>query len=487
MKHELRDYQKNGENDIRVALRNGSNAVIYTLPTGAGKTHVFTSIATKAALLGNRTLIIVHRSYLWRQVSRKLTDLGVDHGIIAPGHTVTADLIQIASILTLIRRLDRIPPPNIIIFDEAHHVVKENRWGKVASYFSQSKIIGVTATPCRTNGQGLGIEDGNFFDTLISGPSYSKLTPEYLTPFKVFAPDMSIDFKGIKKIGGDWAKNELAKRVDNKKIYGNVPEHYRKICYGVPAIAFCVSVKHCYHVAEEFKLHGISAEVVHGKTPEKQREYLFGGLADGKYKILCSCDLVSEGFDVPVCGASILLRPTMSLVLYMQQCGRSTRKAQGKEFAYIIDHVGNVQRHGMPNIERIWDLKGEKIKIKNRDNDEPDICIRICPQCFNSHSPSPVCPECGYIYNSIFKPPSVVETELKEIKEKEEKEKKAKKRLIYFKKTKCKSLEDFVILGSELNYKPGWAFKMYEFFLKNNKNKNLEWEARFKNCQPIGD
>ena len=487
MLHDLRLYQGEGVRYIRIGFRT-YQAILYTLPTGGGKTHVFTFIATKAADRGNSTLIIVHRSYLWQQVSEKLTELGVSHGIIAPGHTATSDKIQIASIDTLIRRLPQIRPPDLIIYDEAHHVIKSNKWGKVANYFSNSKILGVTATPCRTSGQGLGVEAGGFFETLISGPSITELMPEFLTPFKVFAPEIGIDLTGIRRIAGDYDKKEVIKRIDRKNIYGHVPEHYKRICPGVPAIAFCVSVNHCHHVADEFKQNGISAEPVSGKTPENQRRYLFDGLASGKFNVLCACDLVSEGFDVPACGAGILLRPTQSLVLFMQQCGRTTRRAPGKDFSYILDHVGNIQRHGMPDQVRSWDLSGVVYK-KGKHEEEGNVLTRTCPICSNVHSPAPTCPECGYRYLTEFKPPKTVEVELQEMKtakEKEEVEKKVKKRRWHYENSLCKTFLDWKTLGEDRGYDPGWALKMHTLHLKRDQANDAEWAGRIENCLPVG-
>lgn len=437
------------------------------MPTGSGKTHVFTYIAVSAAKKGFRTLIVVHRSYLWQQVSRKLSEIGVSHGVIAPGQTKTNDLIQIASIDTVIRRLRDISEPNAIIFDEGHHVIKKNKWGKLANFFSSSKIIGVTATACRTNGQGLGIDAGGFYDVLIYGPQIADLIPEYLTPFQLYAPNIGIDTKNIRIIAGDYEKSELNKRVDQKKIYGNVPLHYNKICPGVPAIAFCVSVKHAEHVANEFNMVGIPANAVSGKTPEWKRRMLFDGLSNGRYKVLCSCDLVSEGFDVPVCGAAICLRPTQSTTLCLQQWGRTTRIAPGKKYAYIIDHVGNYLRHGYPDNHREWDLSGIKFKTKNTE--EPSVLTRVCPRCFVVHRPSPICPGCGYKYSELEVLPKIDEkAELVKIATAHQlKIEKNKKRIALI--TSAKSLKELYHVADELKYKHGWADFVWQSRIKKFK------------------
>lgn len=463
MRHTLRPYQQNAENKIRDAFRRGRKGVLLVMPTGSGKTHIFTSISEKAKNKGNRSLVIVHRSFLWKQVSDKLTDIGVFHGIIAPGHTPSADYIQIASIDTLIRKLDRIRKPNIIIYDEAHHVIQNNKWGKVAEYWPDVPILGVTATPVRTSGQGLGIQSGGFFDELIVGSQILDLTPKYIAPYKLYAPDIGVDVSGIRRIAGDYDKKEVIKRVDHKKIYGSVPGHYKKICYGIPAIAFCVSIKHAEHVAEEFNEAGIPAAAVSGKTHEKRRTYLFESLARGGIMVLCSCDLVSEGFDVPVCGCSICLRPTRSLTLCLQQWGRAGRPYPGKKYAYILDHVGNYTRHGMPDATRSWTLEGSRHSRK--DLDEGRLVVRTCPVCFNVHYPAPACPECGYNYANGKALPKVDErVKLQEIDTARIKEDLRKKDM-RFQRGQCKTLEDLKRYADRYNYKSKWADYVFQSWI----------------------
>ncbi|MCK5450229.1 MAG: DEAD/DEAH box helicase [Candidatus Omnitrophica bacterium] len=458
--HSLRLYQQKAENDIRIALRKGCKAPLLVLPTGSGKTHIFTSIASKAAQRGNRTLIIVHRSFLWEQVSSKLTDIGVEHGIIAPGRTSTADKIQIASVDTLIRRLDKTTKPDIIIYDEAHHVVAGNKWGRVAEYWPDVPIIGVTATPVRTSGQGLGVGSNGYFDHLIIGAQISDLSPEYIAPCKLFAPT-DIDLSGVKRVAGDYDRKEVGKRVDTKKIYGSVPGHYKLICYGVPAIAFCVSIKHAEHVSEEFQSAGISSASVSGKTPKNRREYLFDALARGKIMVLTSCDLVSEGFDVPICGCAICLRPTQSLGLCLQQWGRPARPYPGKKWAYILDHVGNYTRHGMPNAYREWSLEGAKHN-PTTSNEEGVVAVRTCPVCFNVHAPAPVCPECSHVYANMGRLPETDERiRLREIEMEKVKEN-LKKQDIKFQRGGCRSLEELEEFARIHNYKSGWARHVWQ-------------------------
>jgi len=462
--HQLRPYQVKAVDDIRESYRKGFEAPLLVMPTGSGKTVVFTDIATKAAGKDNRTLVVVHRSYLWQQVWNKLLEIGAKLGVIAPKQLMTNDHIQVASVDTLIRRLNRVKKPDIIIFDEAHHVIKGNKWGKVVDYFPESKILGVTATPIRTNGHGLGVNSGGYFDTLISGPQIYDLMPDYIVPFKLYAPNTGIDLTGVKRIGGDFSKKDLLERIDKRTITGSATDQYMKICPGVPAIAFCVSVAHAEHVAQSFNAIGVTSAAVSGKTPENRRKYLFEGLASGKFKVLCSCDLVSEGFDVPVCGAAICLRPTQSTGLCLQQWGRATRPAPGKEFAYIIDHVGNYLRHGLPDQFRDWDLDG----IKNIDGKkDTTVGIRTCTKCFHIHKTAPVCPECGYVYGVMDKTPEQVEGELEEVKLREVEIKKEKR----VEQGRCTEVDDLVKLGISKGYTKYNAKKWAGHIINSRKRK----------------
>ena len=167
--------------------------------------------------------------------------------------------------------------------------------------------------------------------------------------YKVFAPPSGVDMTGVKRVGGDYKKNEMEKRVDKKTITGCAITHYKKICPGAPAIAFCVSVAHAEHVAAEFIRNGIPARSIDGKMSEEQRRSAIEDLETGKIKVLTSCDIVSEGTDIPVVTAAILLRPTLSLIFHLRSCGRALRPHPSKKISYIIDHVGNCLAHGLPD------------------------------------------------------------------------------------------------------------------------------------------
>lgn len=455
----LRNYQARDVERLRQAFREGKRAPLYCLPTGGGKTVVFSHITSNAASRGNRVIILVHRQELLLQSSESLTTLGgVEHGLIAPGHSMTADHVQVASVQTLARRLGKVPPPDLIVIDEAHHAGAAT-WVKIIEAFPQAALLGVTATPCRLDGTGLGKNKGGYFDCMIQGPTIGELIDGgYLSPPKVYAPPSGLDLKGVKSRYGDFVKRELDAAVDKPKITGSAVEHYRKICPGVPAIAFCVSVAHAEHVANEFKGAGFRAASVDGSMPDGQRKALIRALATGGLDVLTSCDIISEGTDIPKVGAAILLRPTQSLGLFLQQVGRALRPYPGKERAIILDHVGNVIRHGMPDDDREWSLDGKPRRSASEESKDLTLKVKQCERCFIVHPPAPKCPNCGHEYDDAPLPEQVA-GELKEIDEETaEFLRRTKRRERGRMMAQAQSLADMQQVAKELGYSPGWAW-----------------------------
>ena len=384
----LRSYQELAIVQVRGAFAQHSK-VLLVMPTGSGKTVVFSEICRLASTKGNSVLILVHRRELVTQASDKLTKAGVKHGIIAAGFDPSDHPVQVASVQTLIRRLNSADfTPDLIIIDEAHHAVAGS-WDKIIGRFPNAKIIGVTATPARLDGRGL----GSHFSTLVSGPSVKQLTElGFLSRHRVFAPPVIADLKGVRTRAGDYASDQLSEAMNRPTITGDAIAHYRKRADGLPAIAFCCSVAHATSVCASFNAAGYRAKLVTGNMPMEERDEAISGLADGRTQVLCSVDVVSEGTDVPAVSAAILLRPTQSEALYLQQVGRILRPQPGK-IAIVLDHVGSTLKHGFVDDVRAWSLDS---KPKRQRKDEPAVQVRQCPECFSAFKPQPVCPMCGH-------------------------------------------------------------------------------------------
>lgn len=444
----LRDYQTAGVEALREAYATGARAPLYVAPTGSGKTVLFTEIAQNAVARGNTVWILVHRKELVRQTAAELTKLDLPHGLIVAGGYPSRAPVQVASVQTVARRIGtkRLPPfPTLLIIDEAHHAAAGS-WGKVIAAASESRLLGVTATPLRLDGKGL----SPMFDRLILGPTTAELIEQkWLANPVVYAPRIAADLTGLHTQMGDFKRGEVAERMDRPTITGDAITHYKRICDGVPAIAFCTSIAHATHVAETFRAAGYRAASIDGTMHDSRRARLISDLGNGQLQILTSCDLISEGIDIPIVTTAILLRPTQSLGLYRQQVGRVLRPAPGKERAIILDHVGNCLRHGLPDDEPEWSLAGRLKKQQGAAEKGPPV--RQCPACFAAHRPAPVCPECGHVYDIVAREVEEVAGDLEQV----DKAEFAKMRKAQLKR--AKTINQLRAIEVERGYNPGWA------------------------------
>ena len=384
---QLRPYQSQLVTDIRLQYQLGRRSVLAVLATGGGKTVIFTHIAQSAAKKGNRVCILVHRQELLDQASRALTVMGVPHGLIAAGRGMDlSHAVQVASVGTIARRLHQLPQGflQLLVIDEAHHS-NAGTWAKVVGHFNAAKLLGVTATPCRSDGRGL----GEHYQSMVLGPSAAWLTEHgYLAPARVFAPP-GFDSTGLRKRMGDFDMTQAADRVQ----LGDCLSHYQQHLSGQTAIAFCCSVAHAEAVAGLFRSAGIAAASIDGSMDATTRRRLLSDLGDGRLKVLTSCQLIGEGVDVPSVGGCILLRPTASVALHLQMIGRCLRPQDGKT-AVVLDHVGNTLRLGHHLEDREWTLEG----VQKRDR-EAAPSVKVCPRCFaTSPSAAQMCRDCGHVF-----------------------------------------------------------------------------------------
>jgi DNA repair protein RadD len=405
---QLRPYQQQGVAQIREAFRQGHRAVLYVLSTGGGKTYTFSHIAQQAASKGNRIAVLVHRVELLEQASRSLATMGVRHGLIAPGRSMDlSQPVQVCSVQTLARRLHKLPQDlfRLLVVDEAHHS-NAGTWARVLSHFHAARVLGVTATPCRTDGRGL----GDWYGAMVLGPSPEWLTAEgYLAPARVFAPP-GVVLQGLRKRMGDYDMRQASDMLQAGQAMGDCLSHYRQHLEGRTAIAFCCSVAHAEAVADLFNRNGIPAASIDGTMPTTTRRDLLERLGTGSLKVLTSCALIGEGVDVPSVGGCILLRPTQSVALHLQMIGRCLRPQDGKQ-AVILDHVGNTNRLGHHLDEREWTLDG----IRKREGTKAPS-VKVCPQCFCScRSGTPECPECHHRFAPERRELEHVEGQLQEL------------------------------------------------------------------------
>jgi superfamily II DNA or RNA helicase len=372
----------------------GHRAPLLQLATGGGKTIVFTAITVSAHGRGKRVLVAAHRRELIRQASAKLTAAGVPHGIVAPGHPETADPVQVGSIQTLARRLDRLQAFDLVVLDEAHHAVAA-QWTALLASQKQARIFGVTATPARLDGKGLGVGAGGIFDVLIDGPPIGELTSGgFLAPARYFVPERKIDTNEVRTVAGDFSAAGLEQLLtSDTRITGDAIESYRRHADHRPAICFVATVHHGQVVAAQFREAGYRAACVHGELHADTRDALIAGLGTGEVEVLMSCELISEGLDVPTVAAVILLRPTQSLGLHLQQIGRGLRPAPGKEHLIVLDHVGNVLEHGRADDARTWTLAAGLVRDAG---DKAAAPVRRCEACGVANAVAArMCENCG--------------------------------------------------------------------------------------------
>jgi len=385
---QLRDYQNLAISNVRKSFQAKHRSVLLTLPTGAGKTVIFSQITKLAKLKGSNVLILVHRKELIDQAGDKLTKADVKYGIIAASHKESNNNVQVASVQTLINRLNNPNQYDLIIIDEAHHAVA-NSWRKIFDFYKSAIKLGVTATPMRMTGAGL----GEIFDDLIIGSTIPELVEQgYLAEHEVYAPPNNLNLDKIKTIRGDFSQKEVENELNKVDIVGDAVENYRRLGQNKPAIAFCISVKHGQYVTDKFKQAGYTAELISGSMNLDDRKTLVDNFKNGKVQILVSIDVVSEGFDVEGCYVAILLRPTQSEALYLQQVGRVLRPEHNK-VAIVLDHVGNTKRHGFVDEYREFDLY-QTAKTKRKGVLAPSV--ETCQKCFAVYKPQPICPVCGH-------------------------------------------------------------------------------------------
>ena len=370
---ELREYQADLINNIKASVRSGHKSIVSVLGCGGGKSVIQAEIAHSATDKGNRVLFLVHRKELCEQITNTFTAQGVD-----------MNRCSVSMVQTVSRHIDKLPEPQIIITDEAHHSTA-NSYKKIYEAFPEALRLGFTATPCRLNHGGL----GEVYDKLITSVTTQWLIENnYLSPYKYYSVKLA-DTSGLHIKAGDYKADEIAELMQNSEIYGETVKQWEKLAKGKKTIAYCASVEAAEETAEQFRQAGYTAASLSGSTPKELRAQIMQDFRESKIMILTNCELFGEGLDVPDCECTVLLRPTQSLTLYIQQSMRSMRYMPDKT-AIIIDHVGNCYLHGLPDDNREWTLE-PKAKQQNM------VKIRECPMCFSVYPPTKQkCPYCGY-------------------------------------------------------------------------------------------
>ncbi|WP_341474712.1 DEAD/DEAH box helicase [Staphylococcus capitis] len=433
----LRDYQEELLNGLYKSIANNNKNIMVQSPAGSGKTVTMSELTRRANNKKNRVLCIVHRDEIVNQIKNTME-----------ANDVNWDYCEVGMVQTIANRIKKnlIQKPDIIIIDEAHHALS-NTYQKIISSFPDTYIIGFTATPYRLNGQGF----KESFQDIVLGKSVKWLIEKKrLAPYKYFSIDL-INHEKLKKQRGEFSQKSIEEAF-NKKIYGDVLKNYEKYAKGLKTIVYAYNVESSKCVAEQFKNKGYNAYHLDGNAKTHERLEVVQKFRDGEIDILTNAELFGEGFDIPDCHCVILLRPTESLSLFIQQTMRAMRYQLNKE-AIIIDLVNNWSTHQLPDSDRDWVAYFEGKPPREKS----EIPAKVCgaEDCFNvMPSSQKECDVCGYVFesNSSKQNYDLEEAELEEITE----DKIIK--MAFKQPSDCKNMEELYELAETLNYKPGWAY-----------------------------
>lgn len=443
----LRDYQQETIDKVYQSIKSGHRSIMIQQPPRTGKTVIMADIARRATAKGNRVLFMVHRQEIVQQVVKTFRADGVD-----------MNLATIGMVQTITRHVDDLDPPQIIFVDEAHHALAET-YQRVLKAFPKAYKLLFTATPYRLNGAGF----TDIADDLITGKPVSWLIDHhFLAPVDYYAPSQIDASKLRTKRTGDYSEASIREAM-KPKIYGNAVKHYLKLAAGKQAIAYTYNVDSAISLAQAFNSQGITARAVAGSTPKEERRKIIEDYRAGKVKIVTNAELFTEGLDLPNVDCVIMLRPTQSLSLYLQFAMRSMNPREGKT-ATIIDHVGNVERFGLPTDDREWTLEGRE-KGKTSSSGATIKSVTVCQTCFASfYRTGGTCPYCGAALGEEKKLEVVDNAELKKVTRsrlaivKQLEQSAATQNIAGKRPSELKSFKEIQAYAKLKGYRQGWSY-----------------------------
>lgn len=381
----LRPYQTSA---VQLLRENWRRRPLLCLATGAGKTVIFEAVTHGAVERKNRVLTVAHTRQIVHQTARRFRKAGLDVGIEMGDEHAGDKPVIVASIQTIASR--GAPPFDILCIDEAHHAASETYRSLIAS---APIVVGLTATPSRLDGKPL-----DMFGVIIEPIKPAELRDQGFLCDPILYSIPGIDEAALRKVAGEFTAESALQSV--KKLEGQIVQHWKDLAHGSKTVAFCCDVEHAESLARNFREAGIRAEAVSGEDGQTRRDEVLAALEAGEIDLVANCQLYGEGWDLPALDCAILARPTASLVVHRQQIGRVLRPHPGKTAPVVLDHAGNLQRHGGPFDPVEWSLEG-KPRVKSLG--------RRCPRCFVIYTGSP-CPECGYAAEEERERKPIVET-----------------------------------------------------------------------------
>lgn len=436
MKYALRADQSDFVGKIYAAWNGGAQNVVGVASTGFGKTVCLGHLVEQHP---GASCVIAHRQELVGQISMTLAGYGIRHNIIAAEATTRAIAAMhvaeygacyytpsarcaVASVDTLVRRdnLDAwAAQVTLWISDEGHHVVRGNKWSNAIGKFTHPLCHGLlpTATPSRADRKGLGRHADGLADAMVEAPPMRWLIDQgFLTDYRILCVESDLHLLDSEiAAGGDWSTAALRKASEKSHIVGDVVANYLRFASGTLGVTFATDVETAQEMTAAYRAAGVAAECLTGKTQDMLRRQMLKRFAARQITQIVAVDIISEGFDLPAIETISMARPTQSLALYMQQFGRGLRPLPGKTRALILDHVGNVVRHGLPDRPRVWTLDRMDSRGKNTPTDA--IPVRVCLQCFEPFERKyRECPHCGYYHEPASRgSPAQVDGDLAEM------------------------------------------------------------------------
>ena len=433
----LRPYQKDLYDKASAEFARGNRRVLVVSPCGSGKTILMAQMADTAQKRGKNVWVILPRQEILEQTLETFSKCDIPLNTIYVGMAITTA-----------NKANELPYPDLILFDECHISVASTYW-KIVNHAPDAFIVGLTASPCRSDNKPL----GSLYEVLVEGVTVKWLIDnKYLAPYEYYSVTVA-DLSAISDC------NDASEVLMKSAVYGKVIENWQKLAKDIPTVCYCASVKHSQETSKAFSNAGIKAVHFDGTTPYLERKQIVERFRSGEITVLCNCDLISMGFDMPDIGCVVMLRPTTSASLYIQQSGRALRYKPQKT-AIIIDAVANYARFQLPDEPYEWSLD-KAIKQRTETNAEGDFFIRTCSKCFKVFKTAPICPYCGEEYPLHPREIEAHENiELARISAEEaEKAERARKQM-RMEVGMCKSIADLMQVQKERGYDLKWVWKM---------------------------
>ena len=468
---ELREYQIESIEKIRASLRSGNRNVILQAACGSGKTIIAAEIVSKALEKGSRVIFLQNRRDLVKQTYQKFEDygLGDEVGVIMAGedHHLSRP-VQVVSIQTYIRRIEQgeewFHDADLVIFDECHSSIAKTYLKIIEQYREKAMILGLTATPCRSDGRGLGV----IYDDIVPCIGTSELIDlKFLVPMVHYGPSAP-DLSKIGTVAGDYNKKELGHAMDKPKLIGDIYDNWMEIGDDRQTIIFAVNVKHSKHIRDLFNSKGVPCEHIDAHTNDEDRLGIYSRFESGDTRILTNVGICTEGSDFPFVGCIVIARPTKSYGRFIQMAGRGLRPDNDKADCILLDHSGCIDRHGFVDDDMTWSLN-DKEKAWKKPPKKKEKAMMTCDMCSHKFT-GKRCPQCGYDVKDYGKKVALIEARLEQQgRSKKSRATPEEKRMFY-------GMLEY--LRREKGYQDGWAAHKF-------RAKFGTWPNSYKDTGPI--